>query len=67
MLFNRSQHNVAGQLCFKNRQAKKQTNKFVEKEIRLWLAEVGGSGGGNGCRQSKSTKFQLQDKYILAM
>ena len=63
MLFNRSQHNVAGQLCFKNRQAKKQTNKFVEKEIRLWLAEVGGVEGemdvGSQKVQNSSYKINI--------
>ena len=63
MLYNRSQHNVAGQLYFKNRQAKKQTNKFVAKEIRPWLPEVGGVEGemdvGSQKVQNSSYKINI--------
>lgn len=40
-------------------ESEKQTNSKKKKRSDLWLAGLGGSGGGTGGRWSRGTNFQL--------
>ena len=59
MLCNRKSHSTISQLYFKN----KQTHR--KKRSDLWLSEEWAGEEGIGCRWSKGTNLQLQDKSVL--